>query len=171
MKKISLLIIAITTIASAQLRVGIDVSRQLSLSGLPAETADGMGFTLGYEQTLFSLVGLGAEYSAAGDGDEGIDMLYGYAVAKIPFGIPTFRGIVRAGYSLPMGDAADYYDAGLAYGAGLRFKLPLFPIGLEALYTMHNLEMKSTGDDLGDMLASLLKLKYNVMTLTATYSF
>jgi len=47
----------------------------------------------------------------------------------------------------------------------------LFPIGLEALYTMHNLEMKSTGDDLGDMLASLLKLKYNVMTLTATYSF
>ena len=169
MKKISLLIIAITTIASAQLRVGIDVSRQLSLSGLPAETADGMGFTLGYEQTLFSLVGVGAEYSAAGD--EGIDMLYGYAVAKLPLGFPMLRGIARAGYSLPMGDAADYYDAGLAYGTGLRFKLPLFPIGLEALYTMHNLEMKSTGEDLGDMLASLLKLKYNVMTLTATYSF
>ncbi len=31
--------------------------------------------------------------------------------------------------------------------------------------------MKSTGDEFADMFASLLELKYNVLTLTATYSF
>ena len=100
MKKVSLLLIVITTIASAQLRLGLDVSRELSLSGIEAEKADGMGFTLGYEQMLLSLVGVGAEYSLAGD--EGIDMLYGYAVGKIPVGFPMARGIIRAGYSLSL---------------------------------------------------------------------
>ena len=169
MKKVSLLLIVITTIASAQLRLGLDVSRELSMSGIEAEKADGMGFTLGYEQMLLSLVGVGAEYSLAGD--EGIDMLYGYAVGKIPVGFPMARGIIRAGYSMPMGDASDFYEAGLAYGVGLRVKPPLFPVGIEALYTIHNLEMKSDGDDFAEMFASLLELKYNVLTVTATYSF
>lgn len=169
MKKVSLLLIVITTIASAQLRLGLDVSRELSLAGIEAEKAEGMGFTLGYEQMLLSLVGVGAEYSLAGD--EGIDMLYGYAVGKIPVGFPMARGIIRAGYSLPMGDASDFYEAGLAYGVGLRVKPPLFPVGIEALYTIHNLEMKSDGDDFAEMFASLLELKYNVLTVTATYSF
>ena len=169
MKKVSLLLILITTIASAQLRLGLDVSRELSLAGIEAEKAEGMGFTLGYEQMLLSLVGVGAEYSLAGD--EGIDMLYGYAVGKIPVGFPMARGIIRAGYSLPMGDASDFYEAGLAYGVGLRVKPPLFPVGIEALYTIHNLEMKSDGDDFAEMFASLLELKYNVLTVTATYSF
>ncbi len=31
--------------------------------------------------------------------------------------------------------------------------------------------MKSTGDEFADMFAYLLELKYNVLTLTATYSF
>ena len=168
MKKISLLLIAVTTIASAQLRLGLDVSREMTFLGL-SEKADGMGFTLGYEQMLLSLGGVGVEYSMAGD--EGIDMLYGYAVAKIPFGFPMVRGIIRAGYSLPMGDAADFYEAGLAYGVGLRVKPPIFPVGIEALYTIHNLEMKSDGDDFAEMFASLLELKYNVLTVTATYSF
>ena len=169
MKKISLLLIAITTLASAQLRLGLDISREISLAGIESEKADGMGFTLGYEQMLLSLVGVGAEYSIAGD--EGIDMLYGYAVGKIPVGVPMARGIIRVGYSLPMGDASEFYDAGLAYGVGLRIKPPLFPVGIEALYTIHNLEMKTDGDDFSEMFASLLELKYNVLTVTATYSF
>ena len=169
MKKISLLLIAITTLASAQLRIGLDISREISLAGIESEKADGMGFTLGYEQMLLSLVGVGAEYSIAGD--EGIDMLYGYAVGKIPVGVPMARGIIRVGYSLPMGDASEFYDAGLAYGGGLRIKPPLFPVGIEALYTIHNLEMKTDGDEFAEMFASLLELKYNVLTVTATYSF
>ena len=169
MKKISLLLIAITTLASAQLRLGLDISREISLAGIESEKADGMGFTLGYEQMLLSLVGVGAEYSIAGD--EGIDMLYGYAVGKIPVGVPMARGIIRVGYSLPMGDASEFYDAGLAYGGGLRIKPPLFPVGIEALYTIHNLEMKTDGDEFAEMFASLLELKYNVLTVTATYSF
>ncbi len=169
MKKISLLLIAITTLASAQLRLGLDLSREISLAGIESEKADGMGFTLGYEQMLLSLVGVGAEYSIAGD--EGIDMLYGYAVGKIPVGVPMARGIIRVGYSLPMGDASEFYDAGLAYGVGLRIKPPLFPVGIEALYTIHNLEMKTDGDEFAEMFASLLELKYNVLSVTATYSF
>jgi len=169
MKKISLLLIAITTLASAQLRIGLDISREISLAGIESEKADGMGFTLGYEQMLLSLVGVGAEYSIAGD--EGIDMLYGYAVGKIPVGVPMARGIIRVGYSLPMGDASEFYEAGLAYGGGLRIKPPIFPIGIEALYTIHNLEMKSSGDDMEDMFMDLLKMKWNVLNITATYSF
>ena len=169
MKKISLLLIAITTLASAQLRIGLDISREISLAGIESEKADGMGFTLGYEQMLLSLVGVGAEYSIAGD--EGIDMLYGYAVGKIPVGVPMARGIISVGYSLPMGDASEFYEAGLAYGGGLRIKPPIFPIGIEALYTIHNLEMKTDGDEFAEMFASLLELKYNVLSVTATYSF
>ncbi len=173
MKKISFLLITISTIVSAQLRLGADISREMDVSlagfGGESEKAEGMGFTLGYEQMLLSLVGVGAEYSLAGD--EGIDMLYGYAVGKIPVGMPMMRGVIRVGYSMPMGDGADAYDPGLAFGGGLRIKPPILPIGLEALYTIHNLEMKSTGDELGDALSGLIEVKYNVFTITATYSF
>ena len=169
MKKISLLLITITTIASAQLRLGLDVSREMTVAGMSGEKSEGIGFTLGYEQMLLSLLGVGAEYTAGGD--EGVDMLYGYAVGKIPVGIPMARGIIRVGYSLPMGDASEFYDAGLAYGGGLRIKPPIFPIGIEALYTIHNLEMKSSGDEMEDMFMDLLKMKWNVLNITATYSF
>ena len=169
MKKISLLLITITTIASAQLRLGLDVSREMTVAGMSGEKSEGIGFTLGYEQMLLSLLGVGAEYTAGGD--EGVDMLYGYAVGKIPVGVPMARGIIRVGYSLPMGDASEFYDAGLAYGGGLRIKPPIFPIGIEALYTIHNLEMKSSGDEMEDMFMDLLKMKWNVLNITATYSF
>jgi len=169
MKKISLLLITITTIASAQLRLGLDVSREMTVAGMSGEKSEGIGFTLGYEQMLLSLLGVGAEYTAGGD--EGVDMLYGYAVGKIPVGVPMARGIIRVGYSLPMGDASEFYDAGLAYGGGLRIKPPIFPIGIEALYTIHNLEMKSSGDEMEDMFMNLLKMKWNVLNITATYSF
>ena len=174
MKKISLLLIAITTIASAQLRIGADISRTMdvSISGFAGESekAEGMGFTLGYEQMLLSLVGVGAEYSLAGD--EGIDMLYGYAVGKIPVGMPMMRGIVRVGYSMRMGDGADAYDPGLAFGGGLRIKPPILPIGVEALYTIHNLEPSDSGEDgFETALLELIDIKYSVLTITATYSF
>ena len=169
MKKISLLLITITTIASAQLRLGLDVSREMTVAGMSGEKSEGIGFTLGYEQMLLSLLGVGAEYTAGGD--EGVDMLYGYAVGKIPVGVPMARGIIRVGYSLPMGDASEFYEAGLAYGGGLRIKPPIFPIGIEALYTIHNLEMKSSGDEMEDMFMDLLKMKWNVLNITATYSF
>ncbi|MDG2367521.1 MAG: hypothetical protein P8M58_08130 [Candidatus Marinimicrobia bacterium] len=169
MKKISLLLITITTIASAQLRLGLDVSREMTVAGMSSEKSEGIGFTLGYEQMLLSLLGVGAEYTAGGD--EGVDMLYGYAVGKIPVGVPMARGIIRVGYSLPMGDASEFYEAGLAYGGGLRIKPPIFPIGIEALYTIHNLEMKSSGDEMEDMFMDLLKMKWNVLNITATYSF
>ena len=172
MKKISLLIIAITTIVSAQLRVGLDMSRDMSMGGaigslLGDIEIEGTGFTVGYEKTLLSLGGLGAEYTMGGE--EGLDMFYTYAVAKIPVGLPMFRGIARAGYSIPLGDGGDEYDAGLAYGVGLRFKLPLFPVGAEAHYTIHNLEMKDDGE-LGGLLDDL-GMTYKVMNLTVTYSF
>ena len=174
MKKISLLLIVITTIASAQLRLGADISREMDVSlagfGGESEKAEGMGFTLGYEQMLLSLVGVGAEYSLAGD--EGIDMLYGYAVGKIPVGMPMMRGIIRVGYSMPVGDAAEGYAAGLAFGGGLRIKPPIFPIGVEALYTIHNLEPSDSGEDgFETALLELIDVTYSVLTITATYSF
>jgi hypothetical protein len=85
--------------------------------------------------------------------------------------MPMMRGIVRFGYSMPMGDAGDAYDPGTGLGLGLRVKPPIFPIGVEALYTMHSLKMKDTGDELGDALSGLIETKYNVLTITATYSF
>jgi hypothetical protein len=74
------------------------------------------------------------------------------------------------GYSLPVGEDGEDFDAGLAYGAGLRFKFPIQPIGLELLYTVHNLEMKDSGDGLDELL-NALDFKWNVLNLTATYSF
>ncbi|MBT3479412.1 MAG: hypothetical protein HOA15_02230 [Candidatus Marinimicrobia bacterium] len=168
MKRITVFLILLTTLATAQLRIGIDASREESILGISEKKIDGMGFTLGYEFMLLSLIGVGGEYTAGGD--EGIDMVYGYAVGKIPVGLPMFRGIVRAGYSMPMGDAADFYDPGLAYGLGLRFKMPLIPVGAEALYTIHSLEMKPDGDGLNELI-NALEMKYNVMSLVVTYSF
>ena len=171
-KKIRLLIISISNRVTAQLRVGIDMSRGMSMGGalvslLGDVEIEGTGLTIGYEQTLLSLAGVGAEYTMGCE--EGLDMLYGYAVAKIPVGLPMFRGIARAGYSIPLGDAGDEYDAGLAYGVGVRFKLPLFPVGADAHYTIHNLEMKDDGN-LGALLDAL-GMTYQVMNLTFTSSF
>ena len=48
----------------------------------------------------------GAEYTHDLD-EEGINMAYLYGVGKIPIAFPFMRGAVRAGYSMPMGDAGD----------------------------------------------------------------
>ena len=168
MKKLSLISVLLLSAAFSQLRVGADISRTMNLSGLEAESSDGMGYTVGYEQMLLSLVGVGGEFTLGGD--EGPDMVYGYGVAKVPVGLPMFRGIVRMGYSLPVGEDGDMYEAGLAYGAGLRFKFPVQPIGVEVLYTIHNLEIKDQGDGLAQ-LVDALGFTWNVMNITATYNF
>ena len=168
MKKIVLMSLLMLSAAFSQLRVGADVSREMTLSGLEGEKAEGMGYTLGYEKMLLGLIGLGGEFSLGGD--EVPDMVYGYGVARVPVGLPFFRGVVRMGYSLPVGEDGEDFDAGLAYGAGLRFKFPIQPIGLELLYTVHNLEMKDSGDGLDELL-NALDFKWNVLNLTATYSF
>ena len=70
MRKISLLLIAFTTLATAQLRVGVDMSSTHSMEVLGIssdEKVDGVGFTLGYEQMLLSLVGVGGEFTLGGD--------------------------------------------------------------------------------------------------------
>jgi len=169
MKKLGIISTLFFSLAFAQLRIGADVSREMTLANFPAEKAEGMGYTLGYEKMLLGLIGVGGEYTLGGD--EGTDMLYGYGVAKIPVGLPMFKGLVRLGYSIPTGEDGDMFEAGLAYGAGLRFKLPVQPIGVELLYTIHNLEMKSSGEDGLDDLLSALEFKWNVMNLTLTYSF
>ena len=40
-------------------------------------------------------------------------MAFVYGVGKFPIA-PFMRGAVRAGYSMPMGDAGDMYDPGIA---------------------------------------------------------
>ena len=91
---------------------------------------------------------------------ERIGYTIGYGVAKIPFGIPMARAVIRAGYSLPMED-------GLAYGIGIRIKPPLFPLGAEANYTVHNLTFEDSEMDLG----GIMDCKYKYMNLSLTYSF
>ncbi|MBC8345843.1 MAG: hypothetical protein ISR82_06590 [Candidatus Marinimicrobia bacterium] len=180
MKKLTILFIALATLASAQLRVGVDMSRKLSVGvstelslalkavgvNLEAETKlEGIGYTIGYDLMLLSLVGVGGELSLGGSGEESPpNIVFGYGVAKIPFGIPMARAVIRAGYSLPMEDGM---EAGLAYGIGVRIKPPLFPLGVEANYTAHNLKFEDSDIDLG----GVMDYKYKYMNLSVTYSF
>ena len=101
MKKISLITMLLISTSFAQLRVGADFSREMKLGGLDTEKSEGMGITLGYEKMLLGLVGAGGELTLGGD--EGPDMIYGYGVAIVPEVLPFFKGIVRMGYSMPVG--------------------------------------------------------------------
>ena len=172
-RKIIYTSLLIPIIAFSQFRAGLDISRQITLSGIgsdESESADALALTLGYEKMLLlGFVGVGGEYTLDLE-EEGINMAYLYGVGKIPI-FPFMRGIIRAGYSIPMGDAGDMYDPALAYGVGARFKLPIIPIGLEALYTIHSLEMKSTGEDWADALIDALDFKLNALNITATLKF
>ncbi len=179
MKKITLSFIIITTISSAQLRVGIDARRDKSIGGLLGAAVsplfedgklDGMGYTLGYDYMPIlssgkpSFLGLGAEYTMGGE--EGIDMVYGYVVSKIYNTL-----IIRGGYSLPLGGGkADQYKTGFAWGFGLRLKPRDWRIGIEALYTIHNLEKKEAEDEFGQILDVLFGVNYSVRNISLTYS-
>ena len=170
MKKITLLIIAVTTIATSQLKVGINPFNIYSLEGA-ATAMEGMGFSVGYEKMFMGLVGAGLEYtlstSEQDTSDMGIpDFLFAYSVVRIPIGT-MLRAVAKFGLNMPMGSvydgetASDLYDPTLSYGGGLRFKLPLFPVGLEALYTIHNMKEKEFDSE----------QKYSMVSINATYSF
>ena len=171
-RKIFYISLIVPMILSAQFRAGLDISRQITLSGIgsdESESADALALTLGYEKMLLlGFVGAGAEFTLDLD-EEGTNMAFVYGVGKFPIA-PFMRGVVRAGYSIPL-DEDDMYEPGLAYGVGARFKLPLIPIGLEALYTIHSLEMKPSGEDLADALIDALDFKLNALNITATLKF
>ena len=188
MKKISFLIIAVTTIASAQLRVGVDVSRKMKVTpSFPAEmkalalveginlpgtetmTAEGLGFTVGYDFMLASLVGVGAELNIASESDDEdggpSNQIFAYSIVKLPFGVPFARGVVRVGIAKSFEEGI---DPGLGYGFGLRIKPPLFPIGAEASYNIYNYSQEEKDAELGTMK---FDLKQSYMNLSLTYSF
>ena len=188
MKKISFLLIAVTTIASAQLRVGVDVSRKMKVTpSWPAEmkalalvegidlpgtetmTAEGLGFSVGYDFMLASLVGVGAELNIASESDDEdggpSNQIFAYSIVKLPFGVPFARGVVRVGIAKSFEEGI---DPGLGYGFGLRIKPPLFPIGAEASYNIYNYSQEEKDPDLGTMK---FDLKQSYMNLSLTYSF
>ena len=188
MKKISFLIIAVTTIASAQLRVGVDVSRKMKVTpSYPAEmkalalvegidlpgtetmTAEGLGFSVGYDFMLASLVGVGAELNIASESDDEdggpSNQIFAYSIVKLPFGVPFARGVVRIGIAKSFEEGI---DPGLGYGFGLRIKPPLFPIGAEASYNIYNYSQEEKDAELGTMK---FDLKQSYMNLSLTYSF
>ena len=200
MKKISILLIAISAIASAQLRLGLDVSRKATLTpsyskefkalaaasgeSLPGEQdlkVDGMGISLGYDLMLLSLVGVGAELNIGSGGDSEDDhdhddeehsdeeigpdnQVFVYGVAKVPV-FPMVRGVIRAGLVKSFDSEL---DPGLGFGFGLRVKPPIFPIGLEANYTIYNF---SADQDLGMGYTMSTDMKQSYLNLTATYKF
>ena len=188
MKKISFLLIVATTIASAQLRVGVDVSRKMKVTpSYPAEmkalalveginlpgtetmTAEGLGFSVGYDFMLASLVGVGAELNIAAESDDEdggpSNQIFAYSIVKLPFGVPFARGVIRVGIAKSFEEGI---DPGLGYGFGLRTKPPLFPIGAEASYNIYYYSQEEKDPDLGTMK---FDLKQSYMNLSLTYSF
>ena len=95
-----------------------------------------------------------------------------YGVAKLPVGLPMARGIVRGGTSFGHEEGL---KGGLSYGIGLRIKPPVFPIGIEALYTKHILDMDMEMDDedadIADALGFDVEASYTYLNISATYSF
>ena len=211
MRKISLLVITLTTFSYAQFRVGLDFGggvKQSLLGLMTIEQKSKMGLRVGYEKTLFGMAGVGAEYvmtqvgdaemtsSASLFGESASDtettsdkmfpnVLQVYGLARVPLGFPFIRGVVRAGMFVPLGSTdldgesfkwGDVYDPGLAWGIGIRAKLPVMPIGAELLYQSMALDTGSEidlfgegDDDEGEMLFP--NGDFTTFTLALTYSF
>ena len=148
MRKISLLVIILTTFASAQLRVGLDFGggvKQSFLGIMDIEQNSKLGFTVGYEKTLFGIAGVGAEYvvtqvgdaemkssasflgESASDSETTSDKMFPnvlkvYGLARVPLGVPFLRGVVRAGMFVPLGSTnieGDSYKWDDVYKTGL----------------------------------------------------
>ena len=148
MKKISLLLISITTIASSQLRVGLDFGggvKQNFLGIMEIEQNSKQGFTVGYEKTLSGIAGIGAEYVVTQVGDAEMkssasffgesvsdsettsdkmfpNVLKVYGLARVPLGVPFLRGVVRAGMFVPLGSTdieGESFKWGDVYKTGL----------------------------------------------------
>jgi len=206
MKKISLLIITLTTFASAQLRVGLDLNGGIdySIMGIGVENKSKLGLRVGYEKTLFGIVGVGAEYvmTQLGDAEMTVsgnffgekisesettsdkvfpNVLMGYGLARVPFGVPFARAIVRAGMFIPMGTTkidgegikwSEQFEPELAWGIGVRAKLPLIPIGAELLYQSMKLTSKEGEPSEDDEDSTFMyEGNFSSFTLVATYSF
>jgi len=178
MRKISFLLLAISTMASAQLRVGLDASREMEMKikfmGSPTEISDtekaeGMGLTIGYEKMLLlGMIGAGAEYNLSMGDEDGPDpFAFAYGVVKVPVGFPMVRGIIRLGTTFGHSEGV---KGGTSYGFGLRVKPPVQPFGIEAHYTIHNVDpnVEDFGEIGMDVDASG-SMKY--FNLTMTYSF
>ena len=148
MRKISLLVIILTTFASAQLRVGLDFGggvKQNFLGIMDIEQNSKLGFTVGYEKTLFGIAGVGAEYvvtqvgdaemkssasflgESASDSETTSDKMFPnvlkvYGLARVPLGVPFLRGVVRAGMFVPLGSTdieGESFKWGDVYKTGL----------------------------------------------------
>ena len=147
MKKISLLLISITTIASAQLRVGLDFGGGIKQNFLimEIEQKSKQGFTVGYEKILSGIAGIGAEYVVTQVGDAEMkssasffgesvsdsettsdkmfpNVLKVYGLARVPLGVPFLRGVVRAGMFVPLGSTdidGESFKWGDVYKTGL----------------------------------------------------
>ena len=148
MKKVSLLVITLTTLASAQLRVGLDFGggvKQNLLGIMEIEQNSKLGFTVGYEKTLSGIAGIGAEYVVTQVGDAEMkssasffgesvsdsettsdkmfpNVLKVYGLARVPLGVPFLRGVVRAGMFVPLGSTdieGESFKWGDVYKTGL----------------------------------------------------
>ena len=148
MRKISLLVIILTTFASAQLRVGLDFGggvKQNFLGIMDIEQNSKLGFTVGYEKTLSGIAGIGAEYVVTQVGDAEMkssasffgesvsdsettsdkmfpNVLKVYGLARVPLGVPFLRGVVRAGMFVPLGSTdieGESFKWGDVYKTGL----------------------------------------------------
>ena len=65
MKKLSVLLIALITVGSAQLRVGLDLSNNVSVGDVDFKNSS-PGLRFGYEYTLLTIAGVGVEYVTTG---------------------------------------------------------------------------------------------------------
>ena len=188
MKRISLVLMLLFSVAFSQLRVGLDLSRSAKATyTVPAElkaaflamgeevpgsqdfTAGGLGLSVGYELMLLSLVGVGAEANLGLSNKEcGAEEekcyepdshYFGYGVVKFPV-FPMVRGVVRGG--LVMSSDSDV-DAGLGLGFGVRVKPPVLPVGIEASYNIYNNSAEMDGIE--------TDLRQSYFNVSASYSF
>ena len=202
MKKLSVLLIALITVASAQLRVGLDLSKNVSLK-IGDENVDfknsSPGLRFGYEYTLLTIAGVGAEYVITGEqdfhaggekGDVGKlfpDVLSAYGLVRLPVGVPFARGVIRAGMYLPLGSRTietyglsesvnyiDIYSPGITWGVGVRAKLPVIPVGAELLYQSTSLNLTDDAKQseiLNEEFGLFDGKSISTISLVATYSF
>ena len=202
MKKLSILLIALITVASAQLRVGLDLSNNVSLKIGDADVDvknSSPGLRFGYEYTLLTIAGVGAEYVITGEqdfhaggekGDVGKlfpDVLSAYGLVRLPVGVPFARGVIRAGMYLPLGSRTietyglsesvnyiDIYSPGITWGVGVRAKLPVIPVGAELLYQSTSLNLTDDAKQseiLNDEFGLFDGKSISTISLVATYSF
>ena len=157
------------------------------------------GLRFGYEYTLLTIAGVGAEYVITGEqdfhaggekGDVGKlfpDVLSAYGLVRLPVGVPFARGVIRAGMYLPLGSRTietyglsesvnyiDIYSPGITWGVGVRAKLPVIPVGAELLYQSTSLNLTDDAKQseiLNDEFGLFDGKSISTISLVATYSF